>query len=128
MSGICRGSRAQALISALAVKLLLDQNLSSRLLSAIGDLYPGSIHVRDVKLQSATDEVVWKYAHQHGLMIVSKDVDFHQRSLVFGAPPKVIWIALGNCSTDEIADLLRNRHPDIAAFEQNPQAAFLLLL
>jgi predicted nuclease of predicted toxin-antitoxin system len=34
---------------------------------------------------------------------VSKDTDFHQRSFLFGGPPKVVWIRLGNCSTEDIA-------------------------
>ena len=109
------------------MKLLFDQNLSSRLVVALTDFYPESRHVRDIGLQAAIDEEVWSYALRHGLTIVSKDIDFHQRSLLFGSPPQVIWIALGNCSTDEIATLLRSRHKDVLAFERNVEAAFLIL-
>ena len=34
--------------------------------------------------------------------------DFRQMSFLFGAPPKVVWIRLGNCSTEEI---LSSRQP-----------------
>ena len=79
------------------MKLLLDQNLSHLLLASLTELYPGSTHVRDVDLASASDEAVWTYAARQGFTIVSKDADFHQRSFVLGAPPKVVWIRRGNC-------------------------------
>jgi len=44
------------------VRLLLDQNLSPRLLTALDDLFPGSTHVREVGLQAADDDSVWRYA------------------------------------------------------------------
>jgi predicted nuclease of predicted toxin-antitoxin system len=72
------------------VKLLFDQNLSHRLVEALKEDYPGSQHVRDVGLKEASDEAVWQYAAQHGLIIVTKDADFHQRSFLLGQPPKVI--------------------------------------
>jgi predicted nuclease of predicted toxin-antitoxin system len=106
------------------VRLLLDQNLSPYLVDALRDLYPDSTHVRDVNLASADDEVVWNFAAQQRLSIVSKDSDFRQRSFVRGHPPKVVWIARGNCSTEEIASLLRDRHADLLAFEQDDTAPF----
>ena len=109
------------------MRLLFDQNLSPRLAALLADLYAGSVHVRERGLQSADDEVVWALARSDGFMIVSKDEDFHQRSLVIGHPPKVIWIRLGNCSTDEIADLLRRRFEEIQAFEDDGLASFLAL-
>ncbi len=109
------------------MKLLFDHNLSFRLISTLSELYPGSIHARDVGLHTASDEAVWGYARQHGLTIVTKDVDFHQRSLVFGAPPKVVWIAIGNCSTHDIAVLLQQRHRELLEFYQSPEVAFLVL-
>lgn len=109
------------------MKLLFDHNISFRLVNILAELYPESVHVRTLSLHCATDEVVWQYARQHGFVLVSKDVDFHQRSLVLGAPPKVVWVALGNCSTHEIADLLRQRHREILVFGQDADAAFLAL-
>lgn len=127
MPRICSGPRAEAHFYSSAVKLLFDHNLSFRLVSSLGEFYPESVHVRTLNLHRAVDEVVWQYARQHGFVIVSKDVDFHQRSLVLGAPPKVVWVALGNCSTREIADLLRQRHHEILVFGQDADAAFLAL-
>jgi predicted nuclease of predicted toxin-antitoxin system len=69
------------------VKLLLDENLSHRVLSKIADLYPGSSHIKDHSLIKADDEAIWTFAKQNDFAIVSKDSDFHQRSLVRGHPP-----------------------------------------
>lgn len=109
------------------MKLLFDQNLSPRLVRLLADVFPGSSHVRDLDLQSAADELIWERARCDGLVIVSKDEDFHQRSFLLGQPPKVIWVRLGNCSTDAIARLLTKRQLEIAAFEADSQASFLVL-
>lgn len=109
------------------MKLLFDQNLSFKLVKRLGDLFPGAAHVRDHNMQTADDETVWDFAKTNGFTIVSKDDDFHERSFVRGAPPKVIGIGLGNCSTDQIESLLRWRVDKIREFEADPQGAFLLL-
>ena len=59
-------------------------------------------------MDTANGTEVWNYAAEHGYTSVSKDADFHQRSLVWGAPPKVVWIRQGNCSVSETANLLRD--------------------
>ena len=89
------------------MKLLFDENLSHRLTIRLGDLFPESLHVRDVGLKSAIDPDVWEFARASGLIIVSKDSDMHQRSFLYGYPPKVIWVRLGNCSTNDVESLLR---------------------
>jgi predicted nuclease of predicted toxin-antitoxin system len=109
------------------LKLLFDQNLSPRLGAALADVFPGSVHVRDAGLAAASDDAVWEYAKVHGLAIVSKDADFHQRSFVFGHPPKVVWVRRGNCSTRDIEALLRLRADDVRAFDLEGEASFLVL-
>ncbi len=93
----------------------------------LADVYPDSRHVRDVGLSRADDEDVWTYARTNGFTIVSKDSDLYPRSFLYGAPPKVIWIRLGNCSTDAIEKLLRRHAADMGAFEADRDAAFLIL-
>ena len=109
------------------MRLLFDQNLSPRLMALLADLYGGSTHVRNEGLATAGDDTVWEYAGRRGFVIVSKDADFHQRSFLLGAPPKVIWIQRGNCATEEIAVLLRDRHADVLAFAEDETASFLAL-
>ena len=82
--------------------LLLDQNISHRLLAMLTGEFPQISHVREHGLSSADDSVIWNFASARGYTIVTKDRDFQQRSLLLGAPPKVIWLRVGNAGTDEI--------------------------
>lgn len=109
------------------VKLLFDQNLSHRLVALLAEHYPASVHVRNVGLSAADDQVVWSFAAQNGFTIVSKDSDFQQRAFLYGHPPKIIWVRLGNCTTAAVTALLRARYDDVLAFEADPTAAFLVL-
>ena len=109
------------------MKLLFDQNLSHRLVSLLADSFPASAHVRDFDLQRADDATIWEFAKSNGYIIVSKDDDFHQRSFLYGHPPKVVWLRLGNCSTEQAAETLRASAHHLSAFEANTQAAFLVL-
>ena len=127
MSRLRSGSGAPPPHDPGCVKLLFDQNLSPRLVDSLDGTFPGSVHVRDVGLERASDQSVWEYAAAQGLTIVSKDADFHQRSLVFGHPPKVVWIRLGNCRTQDIEDLLQRHVADIQRFLDDVDAAFLAL-
>lgn len=107
------------------MRLLFDENLSHKLVRRLADLFPDSVHVRDVGLKAADDPVVWEYAKNNGLMIVSKDSDMHQRSFVFGYPPKIVWVRLGNCSTSDVERLLRRHFDSIKAFHEDADASFL---
>ena len=109
------------------MKLLLDENLSPDLVQEISADFPGSAHVRDLGLESATDQAVWERARTNGYTLVSKDSDFRQMSFLFGAPPEVVWVRLGNCTTAEILALLRNRRAALQSFSEDPEAAFLVL-
>src|SRR5207244_2180873 len=122
--GLRRGSRTPAGGDPSRVRLLFDQNLSHRLVRSLSDVFPDSVHVRDVGLARADDDVVWTYALAHALVIVSKDSDFRQRSFLHGAPPKVVWIRRGNCSTREMDGILRAHHDDLLAFVNDDAAAF----
>jgi predicted nuclease of predicted toxin-antitoxin system len=93
----------------------------------LAGVYPESAHVRDVGLKSSADRKVWDYAAERGYAIVTKDADFRQRSFLLGPPPKVIWIGLGNCSTQEIVELLRRPSGEIEAFALAEEPAFLVL-
>ena len=109
------------------MKLLFDENISHHLVESLSDCYPESTHVRNVGLERTDDAAVWTYAAASGLTIVSKDSDFHQRSLLYGPPPKVVWIHLGNCPSSRIEEVLRHHRADIAMLERDPAAAFLII-
>ena len=110
------------------MKLLLDENLSWRILSRISDLYPDSSHVKAHSLLKADDEQIWNFAAENEFVILSKDSDFHQRSLLRGSPPKFIYLKTGNCSTRQIVEVLRNEYLVISNFGQKQTETMLLLM
>jgi len=109
------------------VKLLFDENLSPNLVELVREAYPGSAHVGDIGLRGAPDRSIWEHAHEEGFVIVSKDDDFRQRSLLEGAPPKVVWLQVGNAGTAQIAELLREQAPRLRRFEGEEESAFLIV-
>ena len=74
-------------------------------------------------MRDAADTEIWEYARLRGFVIVSKDSDFQARSLLYGSPPKFIWLRLGNCPVKPIEDLLRNH----SAFVQDDGQSHLML-
>jgi predicted nuclease of predicted toxin-antitoxin system len=109
------------------VKLLLDQNLSHRLAPTLGRRFPGSRHVKEVGLDGASDESIWRYARLHGFTVITKDADFMHRSLVRGFPPKIIQLQVGNASTDQLAALIRARTALISRFLKDRSESLLIL-
>jgi len=107
------------------MRLLFDQNLSPRLVQRLKDLYRDSLHVSSVGLDRATDGEVWAYAMENECAIVTKDSDFSDRGAVMGIPPKVIWLRLGNCSTDDVEATLRRVQADINTFLADPELGLM---
>jgi predicted nuclease of predicted toxin-antitoxin system len=109
------------------VRLLFDQNLARRLVRTLSAEYPDSVHVADVGLDTAADRAIWNYAGVHGYAIVSKDTDFRQLAFLYGPPPKVIWMRVGNVPTYAIEDLLRASVAAITRFAESDEESFLVL-
>lgn len=109
------------------MKLLFDHNLSPRLVNRLCDLYPHSDHLFNLGLDKAEDSVVWQYAHDNEFIIVTKDSDFSEFSLVRGFPPKIIWIRIGNCTTNDIESLIRSHTKEIEKFNNESSLGILIL-
>ena len=123
---LCRGpGKTDVADSDATVRLLFDRNLSPQLKRILSDLYPQSLHVADLEMETAADTVIWEYASARGLVVVTKDADYRDLSISRGHPPKVVLIRSGNCPTMEVAALLRERYDDLLAFYQDEQAAFV---
>jgi len=102
------------------VKLLFDQNLSHRLPQKMRDLFPQSLHVRAAGLDQSSDEDIWTYAKANDCCIVTQDADFAERSRLYGAPPKVVWLRCGNSTPQQVESILRRQALAIAELIQNP--------
>jgi predicted nuclease of predicted toxin-antitoxin system len=101
-------------------RLLFDQNLAPRLVGRVAAEFPGSLHVRDLDLQAATDADVLRVAAERDLVIVTKDKDFADIVTAHGGGPKVLWLMLGNVSTDEIAESIRGAAASIGRLLEDP--------
>ena len=78
-------------------------------------------------LRGAEDARIWEYARDDNLTIISKDNDFRQRSFLDGAPPKVVWLEVGNAGTMAIAQLHQREQARLLAFEADAESALLVL-
>lgn len=79
------------------------------------------------KFAYRTNETAWSYAKYNDYVIFYKDSDFHQRNFLYGFPPKVIWLRLGNCCTERIVSVLKEKSNEILFFELDREAAFLVI-
>jgi predicted nuclease of predicted toxin-antitoxin system len=80
------------------MKLLLDENLSRRIVPFLQESYPDSTQVALIGLEQVTDAVIRQYAIDNNFIITTKDADFYEMNLVYGQPPKIIWLKMGNQS------------------------------
>jgi predicted nuclease of predicted toxin-antitoxin system len=103
------------------MKLLLDENLSRRIVPFLQAAFPGSTQVVLLGLESSSDLVIWEYAKKNGFVVVSRDADFQERSLVSGHPPQVIWLKIPNRSKSFVLNILLDHQVEIeqALLEQN---------
>lgn len=109
------------------MKLLLDENLSRRIVPFLQDLYPGSTQVALIGLEQAEDRIIWNYAKDNGYVIVSRDADFEELSTFLGQPPQVIWLRVSNQSKAAILNLLVSNQRAILSALQDEQHACIQL-
>jgi predicted nuclease of predicted toxin-antitoxin system len=103
------------------MKLLLDENLSRRLIPFLQTAYPGNTQVVLEGLERASDRDIWQYAKDHDFVIVTKDADYYDLSLLLGAPPFVIWLQTGNSDKAAVLTCLIESRAEIQAGLENGQ-------
>ncbi len=109
------------------MKLLFDQNLSPRLVARLADLFPDSEHVFPLGLDESEDTDIWEYAKTNDFVLVTKDADFGDLSVLRGFPPRVIWLRRGNCKTSDIEQVLLANFETIEQFETDPTLGLITL-
>lgn len=109
------------------MKLLLDENLSHKLVALLVDVFPDCVHVESVLKRGDTDTSVWEFAKASGYVIVSRDNDFRQRVFLLGSQPKVIWLETGNNRSAAVAKLLKDNKERIHQFVGQPEEGLLIL-
>jgi predicted nuclease of predicted toxin-antitoxin system len=102
------------------MKLLFDQNISYRIEKKLSSNFNRSKHISTLGLSNATDIDIWNYAKLEEFVMVTFDSDFYDLSLLYGCPPKIIWIRKGNLNTNQIVDLLEEKLLLLRNFIENP--------
>jgi len=103
------------------MKLLLDENLSRRIVPSLQDAYPGSTQIASLNLNEAVDREIWEYAKQENYTIVTQDADFHEHSLLAVGPPLIVWLRCGNQPKKVILDKLIKNQKLIEEANQDPE-------
>ena len=98
------------------MSFLLDQNISFRILKQLPAPFSHASHVKFENLINAPDREIWEYARQHDYTIITQDADFNDLNLLYGFPPKIIWIRVGNLKTTDIVQVLIAYQQEIQAF------------
>jgi len=91
------------------MKLLFDQNISYRLIDKINDIFPEGIQVKKLNLENVSDKEIWRFAKENNYTIVTFDSEFFDLAMIFGHPPKIIWLRTGNTTTNNLEKLLRKK-------------------
>jgi predicted nuclease of predicted toxin-antitoxin system len=88
------------------MKLLLDENLSKRLVPFLQHDFPGTTQVVLLGMESASDKDVWQRAKDDGYVVVTRDADFQELSLVWGSPPQIVRLRTPNQTRAAVLKLL----------------------
>lgn len=107
------------------MKLLLDQNISYRLVQKLEITFPGTQHVSRLGLTNKSDRDIWETAKREDYIVVTFDSDFYDLSLTLGQPPKLIWIRSGNTTTRNLEGILTGKLDQIAAFGNDSELGCL---
>ena len=102
------------------MKILFDQNISHRVLNRIQDSFPEAKHVREFNMQSSSDQIIWKFARENGFALLTFDSDFNDLATLYGIPPKIIWLRIGNTVTDNLAKIILQKKEAIDTFLNDP--------
>ena len=109
------------------MKFLIDENLSDKLADRLGAAYPGTMHVKHVHLSAHADAELWDLARKDGFIILTQDDDFVEMSMMRGAPPKVVHLAMGNHTTKEWLAIIQANAVAISHFAADPDTGLLVL-
>ena len=102
------------------MKILLDANISWKLVNKLNPIFGQCAHVDLIGLNVPANDIdIWDYALGNGYIIITKDNDFVDLLEVNGFPPKVVLLKTGNNSSRELENLLINAKQMIEDLERN---------
>ena len=110
------------------MSLLFDQNISFKIIKKIEGIFPGSQQVKSLGLENKSDKEIWAFAKKHNYSIVTFDSDFYDLSIIWGSPPKIIWIRTNDQRTTSIEKLLKSHKKTIKGFIESSELACLEII
>lgn len=94
--------------------LLVDNQLPMALARYLAANGWECCHVLDVGLDAVNDSIIWQYAKERGMAIITKDEDFQILANRQGSiPPQVVWVRLGNCRKATLLDIFTRIAPSL---------------
>jgi predicted nuclease of predicted toxin-antitoxin system len=107
------------------MKLLLDENISFRVINSISLVFPGSMHITKSEKGLKLDNDIFQFAKANAFTIVTFDEDFYELQLLRGSPPKIIWLRFGNSSNLKVTAKLLENEAKIRSFINDSETGIL---
>ena len=108
------------------MKLLLDANISAKMVTKLKANFRDCLHADDIGLpMPVKDKEIWKYALLNNCMIVTNDKDFLNFSNDNSLFPKVILVRTVNQSTVYLCGLIIKHIDNLSALLNSNEYAFL---
>ncbi len=93
---------------------LVDAQLPRRLAERLNSLGHDARHTLDLTAANrTTDAEINRIAAEEGRILISKDRDFLDSFLVNGAPPRLLWVTVGNVSNSDLLALFESLLPNL---------------
>ncbi|WP_232834874.1 DUF5615 family PIN-like protein [Pleomorphovibrio marinus] len=97
-------------------EVFVRSEYTPQILKFIPSQFSDSSSVKKEGLLNATDREIWKFAKENNYVIVTNYSDFNDLNLLYGFPPKIIWIRTGNLATQNLSRLLVENLEEILKF------------
>ncbi len=94
--------------------ILLDANLSYRLVKKLANLFPDCLHVTKTGLPIPAEDIdIWRWARLNNRIIITNDDDYYHLANTYGFPPKVVLLRMGNQSSTSVVETRQKHFDDI---------------
>lgn len=98
------------------MKFLVDAQLPPRLCRWLSAKGHWALHISKTEGGlTSPDALVWDLARSEDCALFSKDTDFFDRAILFGKPPQVVHVSVGNCSNRDLFTILEAHWRDVHA-------------
>ncbi|HEX4809660.1 MAG TPA: DUF5615 family PIN-like protein [Bryobacteraceae bacterium] len=109
------------------MKVLLDENLSQKIVLQLADLFTQIKHARDLYLKEKPDTNIWKAAKEGGFdLLITTDRDFLQIAAQNEPPPKLVRIEQADVKTAQLAAVRRNNALKVRELLNSKQTTLII--